>query len=532
MEDEARSGGLLLSPGASFQLKSNKNSAFSVKENSIITVTKTGLVKSTSRLGSATVLAKHEHEEVAVQVDVRPVHYLLVRAEAGGDHWQGEGLEAVPRGGKVRLAVTQHDKWGRQFSDASRELAHRPSRFDLNKVRGGLVMDTVARGWTVHRLVDKVTGAEGWLVLRVGDGVTGASSLTVGDVVDFYSLVSGEGHWVSEPAGVLALDTDTGVVLAVRPGHTRLSYVTQTGDSAFMRQVSVTRSELVSMDTSRALGGGEEIVTVRIVFGDGDTNLLSSEPVTTVPQVALFSCDLAWDENSNIESVLRAQPQWTGSHWACAVTQVSQGPGHPASVRLSVLGSVETLRYLPPITVPQTSLEVGAEGGVVRVTGHSSVLDMIQTRLSDGLELGSAWMEADGELQLPVSLSLATYSAPASLTITVPATGQTVTVTILPLISSCKNTTGFLSALVGGAMFYWQTLIFTAAFGVLCIWATGKLAAKAKSSVPAPAPAPAPSSPSKTGPAGDTADNTGTNATSPYLWTVDNSPIYGSPIFR
>ena len=270
---------------------------------------------------------------------------------------------------------------------------------------------------------------------------------------------------------------------------------------------------------------------MRIVFGDGDSNLLSSEPVTVLPQVALFSCDLAWDEASHIESVLRASPVWTGSHWACAVTQVSPGPGHPASVRLTVLGSVATLLLLPPIIVPQTSLEVGAEGGVVRVQGHASVLDMIQTRVSDGLELGSAWMESEGELQLPVSLSLASYSAPVSLTITVPATGQTVTVTILPLISSCKNSTGFLSALVGGAMFYWQTLIFTATFGALCIWATKKLAAKAKSVAPvaAPAPVPAPSSPSKTG---DNADNTGTNPTSPYLWTVDNSPIYGSPIFR
>ena len=49
----------------------------------------------------------HGHEEVAVQVDVRPVHYLLVRAEAESAQWLGKGPEAVPRGGRVRLAVTQ-----------------------------------------------------------------------------------------------------------------------------------------------------------------------------------------------------------------------------------------------------------------------------------------------------------------------------------------------------------------------------------------------------------------------------------------
>ena len=52
----------------------------------------------------------------------------------------------------MRLTVTQHDKWGRQFSDVTKEVAHRPSRFDLNKVRGGLVMDTVTNPFALYNL--------------------------------------------------------------------------------------------------------------------------------------------------------------------------------------------------------------------------------------------------------------------------------------------------------------------------------------------------------------------------------------------
>ena len=79
---------------------------------------------------------------------------------------------------------------------------------------------------------------------------------------------------------------------------------------------------------------------------------------------------------------------------------------------------------------------------------------------------------------------------------------------------------GILSALTANLLAHYQS--------VLCILLAAGLAvlvtrAQLRS---APAPAlPTPASPDKQG------DKPG-EAGSPYLWTVDNNPIYGSPIYR
>ena len=77
-----------------------------------------------------------------------------------------------------------------------------------------------------------------------------------------------------------------------------------------------------------------------------------------------------------------------------------------------------------------------AEGGAITVTGHSAVLDLLATSHSEGVELGAAWLEAEGELHLPVHLS------PSVTVSVVRATSQTNTVTVVPLISSCRNKSG------------------------------------------------------------------------------------------
>jgi len=534
IEQEAKSGELLLAPGTSYQLKSNKNSVFSVHDNSIVSVTKSGLVKAGNKYGSTVILAKHNQEEVAVVVDVKPVHYILVRAGPLGDSWHGEALENVPRGGKMELLVSRHDKWGKMFSHSSSEsgLDYRPSRFDLVKM-SGLSADSVGRGWTVLRVWDNVAQQVGWMVTKVGEGLVGVSSLQVGDVADFDSLVTGEGHWESDPPGILKVDPMSGVVIGAKPGHTRLRFVTQKGESVFVRQLSVTQSDSVSIDTSVVIGGSMETVTVPVVIGSGSKNLVSSGAtnVSVSRNHGLFKCDISWDQENNIATVIRAEPQWTRSSWACVLTLVSAAPSHPAQVKLSVLGHVETLRYLPAFSVPQTSVELGVDGGVIGVTGHSSVLDMLETRHSEGLELGSPWLEAEGELHIPVYLSLSQYTSSPSVSVSVPATGQSVSVSIIPLVSSCKTNTGFISAMFGELLAYYQTVICIILVSVITAYVTKSQFSKTQGSsklapVPAPAPAAQATSPNKQD--GDTSQN----AASPYLWTVDNSPIYGSPIYR
>ena len=118
------------------------------------------------------------------------------------------------------------------------------------------------------------------------------------------------------------------------------------------------------------------------------------------------------------------------------------------------------------------TLELGVDGGVIRVTGHSSVLDMLETRHSEGLELGSPWLEAEGELHIPVYLSLSHYTSSPSVSVSVPATGQSVSVSIIPLVSSCKTNTGFISAMFGELLAYYQTVICIILVSVITAYVT------------------------------------------------------------
>merc|ERR1719318_2459402 len=223
---------------------------------------------------------------------------------------------------------------------------------------------------------DKVSGKEAWLVTRVGEGIKGVTSMNIGDVADFDSTVSslGDGKWVSEPLGVLDIDSVTGVVVAKRTGHARIKFMA--GDeSAFVRQVLVGKSEGIALDRELVLSSGQGEKMVGVVLGSGDSNLLAEKKVGTVPPPGdLFSCDIAWDKGVEISEVFSVQEVW-------------------AEVRLTVFGVVNSVKYLPAITVHHTSLEVGVAGGVIRVAGHSAVLDLLDTRHSEGIVLGSPWLE-------------------------------------------------------------------------------------------------------------------------------------------
>eukprot|EP00090_Calanus_glacialis_P028973 TRINITY_DN4645_c0_g1_i5.p1 TRINITY_DN4645_c0_g1~~TRINITY_DN4645_c0_g1_i5.p1 ORF type:complete len:1790 (-),score=673.65 TRINITY_DN4645_c0_g1_i5:326-5671(-) len=528
VEPKATSGGLLLAPGTSYQLQGNKAAVYSVATNSVVSTTKMGLVSAGTKTGSAVIIAKYTEgdrmEEVAVVVEVRPVQYLLARG--AGDQWTGMELENLPKGGNLGLEITQHDSWGRKFDNGVKEVGNRPSRFDLVKLSTGTQgMKTVGKGWTVVRIWDKVSGKEAWLVTRVGEGIKGVTSMNIGDVADFDSTVSslGEGKWVSEPLGVLDLDSVTGVVVAKRTGHARIKFMAGE-ESVFVRQVLVGKSEGMALDRELVLSSGEGEKMVGVVLGSGDSNLLAEKQVGTVPPpVDLFSCDIAWDLGMEISEVFSVQEVWAEDRWACVFNTVGLGPGEPAEVRLTVFGVVNSVKYLPAITVHHTRLEVGVAGGVIRVAGHSAVLDLLDTRHSEGIVLGSPWLE-EGELHLPVTLSAAHYHSHPTVTVSVPQTGQAVTITILPMISSCKAPTGFMSAIVGDLLVYYQSVLSIIVAIVLAVYITKTFLTKPPKPTPAPAPAPA-QSPVKQ------AEQT-QEAGSPYLWTVDNSPIYGSPIFR
>jgi len=83
-----------------------------------------------------------------------------------------------------------------------------------------------------------------------------------------------------------------------------------------------------------------------------------------------------------------------------------------------------------------------------------------------------------------------------------------------------------MSALMGDLLVYYQSVLSIIVAIVLAVYITKKLLIKP----PSPKPAPPPAAAAVASPAKQPEPTQ--EAGSPYLWTVDNSPIYGSPIFR
>jgi len=262
-----------------------------------------------------------------------------------------------------------------------------------------------------------------------------------------------------------------------------------------------------------------------LLGGSHSSNLVSSAEVKPdLDPKSVFACEAEWASGEGgLSSIWSVSPSWIEGGWACVFTpRGGEAPYEPRKVRLSVEGSAMEVQYLPSITLVQERIEVGLEGGEVKLVAHPSLLPDVQVVGSEGVDVGVLGL-TEGQLVLPVHLTLPHYLHNPTVTFSHPPSGQVVTATLLPLISSCPaNHSGIISAILGSLLVYWQSVLVTLLAVILAMFLTRK-SLKPGTSPPAAAP-PAPSTPA---PAKQPEEVGGT-----YLWTQDKSPIYGSPIFR
>ena len=171
---------------------------------------------------------------------------------------------------------------------------------------------------------------------------------------------------------------------------------------------------------------------------------------------------------------------------------------------------------------------MSTDGSLLRISGHPAVLSSLTTRATEGLSLSAAYPSSSSPepaLALPVSLS-SLPSSPMSVTVSHAATGQTVTVPVAPVLSrTCPgDTRGLLAALLYDLAVHYQTVLTVLVACGICIYLSKQMLAGRAAPPSVAAPAKVAAAPPAT-PAQPEAEK-------PYLWTVDQSPIYGSPIFR
>ena len=100
-----------------------------------------------------------------------------------------------------------------------------------------------------------------------------------------------------------------------------------------------------------------------------------------------------------------------------------EAPNEPRKVSLSVEGSAMEVQYLPSITLVQERIEVGLEGGEVKLVAHPSLLPDVQVVGSEGVDVGVLGL-TEGQLVLPVHLTLPHYLHNPTVAFSHPPSGQ------------------------------------------------------------------------------------------------------------
>ena len=81
------------------------------------------------------------------------------------------------------------------------------------------------------------------------------------------------------------------------------------------------------------------------------------------------------------------------------------------------------VQYLPSITLVQERIEVGLEGGEVKLAAHPSLLPDVQVVGSEGVDVGVLGL-TEGQLVLPVHLTLPHYLHNPTVAFSHPPSGQ------------------------------------------------------------------------------------------------------------
>ncbi|RXG59998.1 Nuclear pore membrane glycoprotein, partial [Armadillidium vulgare] len=242
-------GKILLSPNAETKIETNRDSEENVfykvkcsnesESTSLVSVNSEGILKAGNRLGETSILISLTEnfgidQTISVLVEVRPISYFEIETTTFMKSAGKSVFMTVPLGVSHELKVRAHDSRGRVFTATSSLLGFRPSRFDLVNFHRGSTNDTLVvtlrnPGQTVLSIWDYENPHQiDYWKINSGPGIApDSASVPYGSFICFSSnLLSSTGDvgiWKSDNIA-LEIDASSGVGIAHQVGKALVSY--------------------------------------------------------------------------------------------------------------------------------------------------------------------------------------------------------------------------------------------------------------------------------------------------------------------
>ena len=563
--------------------------SFQVLDSSdLITVTRTGRVISKRNLGTAVVLVRAIEDnsvvqELSITVQVKSVTFLMLNALPVIDPQTGLSLNTWPLGVKLPLEISYHDESGVRFDAVSESglqssTVTRPNRFDTNLLKTekkngneSMSIELVQSGFTVLRTICG-QALDDFLVFNVESGIVPAPhQIGVGDVLLLESVLQGQGKWSAQPNGVIHIDADSGVAMAARTGLARISYkvnsevqqslnveITKASKITFVsreqhltNQVSKVQSVAFNIMSDAAFDGGRRHPNVH--YNAKNVDLANNLPHAKT----LFSCKARFTKaKMDISNIFKIQPGFFGGSYGCLFTSLDETPMFSDDIEVTVTptAGLESLQA-QKISVPFSSTVKMLSASTISLTNVSPQNELILSGMDHVLDavivtagenhfmfVGRAYAKDENTRAWPIGLKSAFWTeakpgSELSLEVSSALTGQSINIPVKVAFrgDQCANIELGWSSLLYFMAAHYQSLLFILASCVICVFVTRLLSqAATKPSEPKPNNAAA----ANLGSPMNRMQNGGSPSSTPlmnadnkpYLWTVNDSPVYGSPV--
>ena len=505
-------------------------------------------------------------QELSIVVQVKSVSYLMLNALPVMQP-KSKALSNWPLGLKLPLELSFHDESGVKFDAFDQPISNRPSRFDTNLIKAGnnsLTIELVQEGYTVLK-ANCGPSLTDFVIFDVESGILpNAKIVGVGDVLILETLVEGlnlkkAGKWTSEPNGIIQIQDE--LALAMRTGNARLIYKMDSDLqlSLNLEVVKATKMAFLPRGDLHLTNDKSKVQAVSLSFISdefkGQNALIqNSEGLKKANSLAsaksLFSCRAKFINHENdVNNVFKIEPGFHNGNYACLFTALEDSSQFQDEVEISVIpgNGLETLqsektkvafsslvKVLSKTSITLTNVEPQSE---ILLNGLDHVLDHVTVSVSDShfMFVGRSFNKGDNSRAWPLGVKSAFWSEgkpglDLKLTLVSPLTDQTFVFPVKVQFrgDQCANIELGWSSLIYFLAAHYQSVLFIVASCVICVFITRLVtqASKASSSKPSEKPS-VMQTPVRIMQNGSSPILN--SDSKPFLWTANDSPVYGSP---